>query len=147
MAVVFISPKQRQKMFFMGITAVFLLFLIIFSLGVFLSKPKEVSPVLVFNKPKVNIDMSVFDSDQFKNLQIFPEMETQYSYRAIGKDKKIKTGFISAISPDQAKTILESMGLILSELKEVEIGRDNPFIPYYQIITKNKNSTAIKKTK
>ena len=93
MAVVFISPKQRQKMFFMGITVMFLLFLIIISLGVFLSKPSEVSSVLVFNKPKVNIDMSIFDSDQFKNLQPFTEMETQYSYNGHHKRQQVGNRF------------------------------------------------------
>jgi hypothetical protein len=132
MAVVFISPKQRQKMFFMGITIMFLLFLLIISLGVFLSTPKEVLPVLVFNKPKVSIDISVFDSDQFKNLQPFPEMEVQYSYKATDKNNKPKTGFISAVSEEQARTTLKGMGLNVSDLKETEIGRDNPFIPYYQ---------------
>ena len=134
MAVVFISPKQRQKMFFMGITIMFLLFLAVISLGVFLSKPKEVSFGLVFNKPKVNIDMKVFDSDQFKNLQQFSQIEIQYSYKALTKDGKQKTGFISAVSIDQAKEMLEGLGLTVSELKEAEIGRDNPFTPYYQQI-------------
>jgi len=122
-------------MFFIGITVMFLLFLVAISLGVFLSKPKEVSSVLVFNKPKVNIDMNIFDSDQFKELQPFPEMETQYSYKAATKDKKQATGFISAVSEDQARDILVSRGLIVSELKEVEIGRDNPFASYYQQAT------------
>jgi predicted tellurium resistance membrane protein TerC len=131
MAVVFISPKQRQKVFFMGITIIFLLFLIIISLGVFLSGPKDVSPVLVFNKPKVDIDIKIFDSSQFKDFQSFIQMETQYSYKATSKDKKLKTGFVSAVSMEQAKAILEGMGLKVSELKEVEIGRDNPFTPYY----------------
>lgn len=144
MAVVFISPKQRQKMFFIGITVVFLLFLILISLGVFLSKPQEVSPVLVFNKPKVNIDMTIFDSDQFKNLQSFPEMETQYSYNAVTKNNKPQAGFIPAVSIDQAKTILESEGLNVSEIKEAQIGRDNPFTPYYQISVAP--SSAVKTT-
>jgi len=119
-------------MFFMGITIVFLLFLAVISLSVFLSQPKEVPAVMVFNKPKVNIDTAVFGSDQFKNLQSFTQMDVQYSYKAITKNNKQKTGFISATSADQAKTILESMGLTVSELKQAEIGRDNPFVPYYQ---------------
>jgi len=121
-------------MFFIGITAIFLLLLVVMSLGVFSSGPKEVLPVLVFNKPKVNIDMSVFDSDQFKNLQPFVQMQTQYSYKALTKDNKPETGFVSAVSIDQAKTILNNMGLTVSELKEIEIGRNNPFIPYYQLV-------------
>jgi len=121
-------------MFFMGITIMFLLFLVIISLGVFLSKPKEVLPVMVFNKPKININMDIFDSDQFINLQPFIEMKTQYSYKATTKDNKLKAGSISAASTDEANTILESMGLTVIELKEVETGRYNPFIPYYQVV-------------
>jgi hypothetical protein len=112
----------------------FLLFLIAISLGVFLSEPKAPSSVLIFNKPKVNINMSVFDSDQFKNLQPFSEMETQYSYKATDKDGKQITGFISAVSKAQAQKILEDGGLMVTDLRELEIGRENPFIPYYQIV-------------
>ena len=144
MAVIFISPKQRQKMFFLGITIMFLLFLVVISFGVFLSKPEEVSPILVFNRPKVNIDMTIFDSEQFKELQPFPEMETQYSYTALTKAKTQQTGFISAVSQDQAETILQGMGLTVSEIKEVEVGRVNPFTPYYQTATKTAALSAVK---
>ena len=134
MAVVFISPKGRQRKFFLVITAMFLLFLAAVSFGVFLSKPKEVLLLMVFNKPKVNIDMKIFDSDQFKNLQPFAEMETQYSYKAVTKDNKPVTGFVSAASLDKARAILENMDLTVSELKEAGVGRENPFTPYYQTV-------------
>ena len=140
MAVVFISPKQRQKMFFLVITVVFLLFLIIISFGVFSSKPSEDSSVLVFNEPKVNIDMKIFDSDQFKNLLPLPEIPPQYSYEAVTRANKLETGFISANSIDEAKKALEDRGLNVSEVKEVESGRNNPFIPYYQTITAPKTA-------
>jgi hypothetical protein len=142
MAVVFISPKSRQKMFLMGIAIIFLLFLLVVFFGVFLSQPKEVSPALVFNKPKVSIDMSVFDSEQFKSLESFTEMEIQYSYTAITKDKKQESGFISATSEDEARIILTAMGLTVTNIEEAEIGRDNPFSPYYEII-----SPTVKKTR
>jgi hypothetical protein len=121
-------------MFFMGITVILLLFLIIIFFGVFLAKPAEVSPSLVFNKPKVNIDMAVFDSDQFKNLQSFPEMQTQFSYTAVTRDNKTQTGLISAASIEQARTILQGIGLTVSEIKEAQTGRDNPFATYYQSV-------------
>ena len=114
---------------------VLVLFLIGVFLGVFWAKPKEVSSVLVFNKPKVDIDMKIFDSDQFKNLLAFTEMEIQYSYTATTKDGKQKTGFVPAVSIEKAREILESMGLNVIEIKEVDIGRDNPFEPYYQTTT------------
>jgi len=143
MAVVFISPKQRQRMFFVGITVVFLLFLVVVSFGVFLVKPQIAPSVLVFNKPKVDINMSVFDSDQFKNLQLLPEMETQYSYKAITSNNVVKTGFVTATSLDQARTILQGMGLNVTELKEVDIGRADPFIPYYTVV--NQTPSTAKK--
>ncbi len=139
MAVVFISPKQRQKVFFMGITIMFVLFLSFISLIVFLSKPQEVSPTLVFNKPKVNIDFSVLDSEQFKKLESFAKMETQFSYEAVAEKGKIVTGLISAISIDEAKNILASIGLTVTEIQEVEPGRDNPFIPYFQEVVTPKS--------
>lgn len=122
-------------MFIMGITIIFLLFFVVISFVVFLAQPKAVAPELVFNRPKVNIDMAVFDSDQFKNLQAFTQMETQYSYTAVTKNNKQQTGFISAVSADQARAILIGMGLAVTDLKEAEIGRDNPFSPYYQQVT------------
>ena len=136
MAVVFISPKHRQKMFFLGITVILLFVLVGIFFGVFLAEPKESSLALVFNKPKVNIDMSVFESYQFKNLQPFSEMQMQYSYTAATKKGKAQSGFIFAGSEDEARKALTDMGLIISSIKKVEIGRSNPFEPYYQATIK-----------
>lgn len=130
MAVVFISPKKRQKMFFLGITVAFLLLLFIISLGVFLAKPAEVQQTLVFNKPKVNIDMALFDFKQFKDLNLFAGMKIQFSYTASTKDGKKQSGFISALSNAEAIKELQRVGLTRVSVKEVEIGRNNPFIPY-----------------
>lgn len=85
--------------------------------------------------------MKVFDSDQFKNLQPFPEMEIQYSYKAVTKDNKPQAGFISAVSADQAKAILTGMGLTATEIKEAGIGRDNPFAPYSQPVVSPLSAT------
>lgn len=133
MAIVFISPRQRQKVFFMGITAAVLLFLVIIALSVFFAKPKEIAPELVFNKPKVNIDFTALDSDRFKELEPFSEMEMQFSYSAVTKKGKNVTGIISAVSENAAAEILKGMDLTVIEVKEAKIGRENPFTPYYQI--------------
>ena len=132
-------------MFFMAITIMLLLFLIVVSIGVFLSKPKAVISTMVFNKPKVYIDMKVFESEQFKNLKSFPEMNNQYSYTATTKNNKPEVGFISAESIDQARDMLQARGLAVSDIKEVEIGRENPFTPYYQVIVPAKEQKTIKK--
>jgi hypothetical protein len=131
MAVVFISPKQRQKMFFLGITVVLVLFLAGFSLVILFSKPKEISSALVFNKPKVSIDMKVFDSGQFKNLKSFTQVKIQYSYKIKNTDGTTQTQFISATSESQAFKSLKDLGLNFTDLQEVKVGRDNPFVPYY----------------
>lgn len=150
MAVVFISPKQKQKMFFWGITAVFLLFIVSVSFLVFLSEPKQPTQTVAYNKSKVNVDMSVFDTDQFKKLQPIAEMKIQYSYKATTKDNKPKNGSISAGSEEEARTILEKKGLTVSEIKEVNPGRKNPFVPYYQVNLPDKpssESSSSQKTK
>ena len=117
-------------MFFVGITLLFLLFILVVFFGTFFYKPGNVQQALTFNKPKVNIDMSIFDSDQFKNLQPIPEMELQYAYTVATKNGKQKTGFISATSSDEATKMLEGVGLTVYSLKEVQVGRDDPFSPY-----------------
>lgn len=101
-----------------------------------MSKPKEAQTSLVFNKPKINVDMKIFDSEQFKSLQPFGEIELQFSYIAAAEKQKPVTGFISAASLEQARLILADMGLKITEIKEVGIGRENPFTPYYQSKTK-----------
>lgn len=119
-------------MFIMGITIMFILFLIVISVGVFSSKPQQISSTATFNKPKITIDMQVFDSDQFKNLQAFAEMQVQYSYTAVTQDRQTETGFVSAVSLDQAKQTLINRGLTIIQIKEAQIGRSNPFVPYSQ---------------
>ena len=146
MAVVFISPKKRQKVFFMGITVVFLLFVLFISLTVFFSQPKQNGSQLVFNKPKVNIDFTVFASDSFKNLEPFTEMEFQFTYQALTKDNKNVQGLISAVSVEVARTMLEAMDLKVGSIKEVEIGRENPFTPYYQDAIVPADETIVNRT-
>lgn len=130
MAVVFISPKQRQKMFLLAIAVTFSVIIIIIFAIVFLAQPKEVAPVLVFNKPKINIDIKIFDTDEFKSLLPFSKMQTEYSYTATDRNKRIQTGFILADSTDAAEEILTSMGLDALTIEKAELGRDNPFSPY-----------------
>lgn len=106
-----------------------------FSIFVLLSPPQQVETVLVFSKPPVNVDVSVLDTDQFKNLQSFTPMEKQYAYSAKDKDNIQLAGSISAESEELARKMLEDKGWTVLELKEVKIGRDNPFIPYQAVKT------------
>ena len=134
MAVVFISPKKRQKMFFMGITAMFLFLMVAVALLVFLSQPAEVSSQLVFNKPKVSVNLDIFNSEQFKNLELFGQMEMEFSYTATTTKGKTVQGKVSAASEDDARKILGDEQLSVTDIKLLETGRDNPFVPYYQTV-------------
>lgn len=132
MAIVFISPKQRQRMFFMGITILFLLFLLVVSFGVFLSKPKPAQQQLVFNRPKIDINLQVLESEQVKNLEPAVQMDLQFKYTAL-TDKGVTTsGIITAVSEAEAQKILQGMRLTRIVLEEAKVGRENPFAPYYQ---------------
>ncbi len=132
MAVVFISPKQRQKNFLMAIAGGLLLFLVFAFVGIFFTEPNPTQETLVFNKAKVDINMSVFNSERFKNLVPFTQMENQYSYVATNADGKQESGSISASSEPMAITKLQSAGLKVVKIEKIEIGRENPFAPYYQ---------------
>ncbi|HQK63592.1 MAG TPA: hypothetical protein PLF16_00405, partial [Candidatus Staskawiczbacteria bacterium] len=132
MAVVFISPKQRQRMFITGIASIFGLIVVIIAAIVFFSQPGAVAPELVFNKPKVTIDFSVLDSEQFGRLNEFKQMENRYTYEATVLETNEKvTGFTTAASYDDAKKKVEEMGYRVDKLEEVDVGRTNPFEPYY----------------
>lgn len=130
MAVVFIAPKQRQKMFFLGITVIFLAFLALVFLGVFSAKPSKIASPLVFNKPKVAVDTSIFNSEQFQKLKSLPAIDNQFDYTALDSANKKITGIIYAVSISDAKIILEGRGLSVLDLREAKIGRENPFTPY-----------------
>jgi hypothetical protein len=141
-AIVFISPKQRQKMFFLGITILFLLILVVISLSVFFARPKVVPVEQVFKKPKIDINFKVLDSEQIKSIELMGEIETQFSYQAKTDKGKTVSGKISAISKEKAQKALEEINLTQITLQESQIGRENPFVPYYQIVSsKGKTKT------
>jgi len=142
MAVVFISPKKRQRTFFVAITLGLLAFLGFISLGVMSSTPPEIDTAIVYNKAKINIDMSVFDSDRFKNLKSSTEMGVQYAYKVVTKSKLTEEGFISSSSETLARKKLEDNGLTVISLKETGAGRDNPFVPYYVVAPKVTQTSA-----
>ncbi len=131
MAIVFISPQHRQRVFFLGIIIAFLFVLIFISLSVLFANPKEVEQEFVFNRPKVSVNISVLDSAVVKNLEPFPEMKIEFFYEAFTSQRQKTTGSVWAVSREEAIKTLEGLNLSVSKLTEVEIGRDNPFAPYY----------------
>ena len=145
MAIVFISPKRRQRIFFRGILAFLILLLFIISLIIFPSQFKnetqDIPTKVVFDTPGVVINFESIDSDQVKNLEPFLGVQIEFNYIAQDKDDKQVVGKISATTKDDAKILLEGMGFKVSSLQESNIGRNEPFIPYYQTTAK----TSLKK--
>lgn len=131
MAIVFVSPKQRQKMFFLGITILFLLVLSIIGTFVFFSKPKYTAAEVAFIKPKIKINFEVLDLEKVKGSLLMGRIEKEFAYLAITDEGEEATGSIFVATRGDAKKILEDSGLIVATLEEVEIGRENPFTPYY----------------
>lgn len=130
MAVVFISPRKKQKTFLMAIAVCLVIFMIFISLWAFLSEPKASEVKITFNKPKVSINLGILDQEQFKNLDAFEKMPLQFRYSATTKKNKTVTGFISAVSKEEAIKALEDSGYSVGDIQEANIGRENPFLPY-----------------
>lgn len=134
MAIVFVSPKQRQKMFFLGITILFLLFLLAVGLFVFLSPPKTYEPESVFIKPDIKVNFEILDSIEVRDRAIMGRIGREFYYVMKTLDGEEITGNIFAESFEKAEEVLKESGLILVSLEEAEVGRENPFAPYYTVI-------------
>ena len=112
--------------------------MVVISLSVFLAKTKEVPPEQVFNRPKINVNINILESNEIKGLVPFAEMETEFSYEALTEKGKGEKGKVLAVSIEEARKILEGLNLSVVKIEEVGIGRENPFEPYYQTITSTK---------
>ena len=133
MAIVFISPKKRQKTLFFSLIGAVLLVLIIIALRIFLIKPKAIPLERVFKPPKIEINYDILKSARVKNLEIFEGIEKEFNYQGTTETGEIQSGKIKAISEEKALEILEELGLSKIILTELEIGRENPF-RIYEII-------------
>ncbi|MBI2053737.1 MAG: hypothetical protein HYT36_00160 [Candidatus Staskawiczbacteria bacterium] len=130
MAIVFISPRHRQRIFILGVTSALALAVAIIFFVVFFAGPEEPSS-LIFNKPKASVNVNFLNSNELKNLEPFAEMETEFVYEALTSQKKRVSGNIWAVSKQEAIRNLEELGLSVGKIDEVLIGKDNPFEPYY----------------
>ncbi len=134
MAIVFISPKERQRVFVLAIAGFFLVLLVLIGFTIILAKPKKVPEQEVFRAPTIRINFDVLNSEEIKSLEFLPEMEKEFSYTARTTAKgELKSGVISASSEDKARQILTGLGLINIMLTEMKEGRSTPFKPYYEI--------------
>ncbi|OGZ73046.1 MAG: hypothetical protein A2908_01825 [Candidatus Staskawiczbacteria bacterium RIFCSPLOWO2_01_FULL_38_12b] len=134
MAIVFISPKKRQRMFF-GIMMVSLFFIFIaISLVMFLpeliNKNKNIPPDMSFDQPDVVINFKILDSEKVKALEPFTRLETEFDYIVQDQDDQQMSGTILAATNEDAQKLLEKSGYRVLMLKEVNLGRSEPFVSY-----------------
>lgn len=141
MAIVFISPKERQKALLLGIIGLFVVVLIVIGLTVFLAKPKSVPVEKVFKAPKIEVNFEVLESNQIKNLTVFEKIEKEFNYWAKTKDGSDQQGKITATSSEEATATLEELGLSVVNLEEIKGGKENPFLPYYEVTPAPKKKT------
>lgn len=132
MAIVFVSPKQRQRVFFVAIISSFALLLLIIALLIFIPKPKAVLEEEVFSKPKIDINFDFLNSEKIKVLEIPIKTQMQFDYEATTENNKQVSGRISAFSKEEAEVLLKRQKLTVEKLQETKFGRENPFVPYYQ---------------
>jgi hypothetical protein len=133
MAIIFISPKAKQKsflkMFIIGSTAVVIILVLMAAILWLININQgmvSANPV----SPDLSVNLKVLDSDTVKNLQSFADLEVQFSYVVHDKDDKQIEGTISAINQSTAKSLLEASGFKVLILKEVVQGRSEPFTAY-----------------
>ncbi|MFA5877824.1 MAG: hypothetical protein WC845_00375 [Candidatus Staskawiczbacteria bacterium] len=132
MAIVFISPKERQKTLIVSIVGFFVIILTLISLSVFLSKSKETPIEQVFQAPEIRINFDVLKSDKITKLDFLPELRKEFSYTGKNSKGEAKAGKISSISEEEAMKTLTELGLSSITLEEITGGRINPFTPYYE---------------
>ena len=130
MAIVFISPKKRKKTLTLVLIGLVCFVLIIISLRIFLIKPRAIPPGIVFTPPEIEINFEILKSDLVKNLELFAGLKKEFSYQGETKEGEIQSGKILAVSQEEALKFLEEFGLSEIELTEMEVGRENPFLPY-----------------
>ncbi len=133
MAIVLISPKNKQRTF-AWIAVTIILLLAVISLVVFIpkffNKSQRITNQASLSQPTIAINLSIVDSDKVKNLEPFLQIEIDYAYVAQDQNGKQVAGTIAATSKDEAKKFLEALNLKVSSIKEANVGNSNPFISY-----------------
>ena len=134
MAITFV-PRDKKKTLFRSIITIFLVLILfitpflIFS-PLFTGQSKDIF-IEEVNRPDIGIDFSIIDSDEVKNLETFLVPQIEFSYKALDKNNKQVTGRIFANDENDAKNNLSNSGFKNINLEEVNIGKKEPFVPYY----------------
>lgn len=138
MAILFTLKKRKEKVFLWSV--IILLALALFSISLFVFPPQVENALLnsekeVSDRSDIKIDLSIIDLEQVKNLEPFLDnAETEFNFIAKDKNGKQMTGNILAPNKDEAIRILKEKGFDVSSIKESNLGKNEPFVPYYQTI-------------
>lgn len=143
MAIVFVSPKQRQKIFLISIVAGLVIFLLLVTLAVFLARPRAVSKIELYQTPNITIDFSVFDQEQLKSSDILGKIPLEFTYVAKTKLGFQTKGTVIAPTEEEALKMLAEKEISDITLSGPLVGRENPFVSYYTSSSVN----TTKKTK
>jgi len=130
MAIVFISPKKRQKIIILTIVGSVSAILLIIALLVFLMKPKTIPVEQAFHAPKISINFELLDSEKIKALQAFEEIKKEFIYEGKTAEGQIQAGKILAASSEEVVEYLKTLGLSEIRVEAAPVGRENPFVPY-----------------
>lgn len=135
MAIVFISPKKRQKKFFWLLSITVLLAIFTVSSIIFLPEIGSMFNIVIVDQPilqgpDIVIQMHVLDTEQVRSLEPFEQLKIEFSYTAKNAEEKEAAGTIMAFDREHAAMLLTSMGLSSLNLTEIRMGRNEPFIPY-----------------
>ncbi len=143
MAIVFVSPKQRQKMFLISIVAGLVIFLLLVTLIVFLARPRAVAKIELYQTPNITIDFSIFDQEQLKSSDILGKIPVEFTYTAKTKLGFETKGTIIAPTEEEATKMLTEKEFFDIALSGPLVGRENPFVSYYT----GSSAATVKKTK
>ena len=133
MAIVFVSPKKRQRIFIAAVAAalVFVLAVIVFTTFIpeITKKFGDIPVNGSKNVPEIKINFEVVDSDAVANLEPTRAIAKELPYSAKDSKGKQITGVISADSEIAAKKLLEERGFVDIVISKIKTGRSNPFAP------------------
>ena len=133
MAIVLISSQKRQKIFLWSIATLSVLILSVIPLIIFsswfINQPKNIIQEGIL-RPDLRINFNIIDSDQVEDLEPFSGAVTEFTYVVEDKNGRQLVGRVLAVSQDDAKALLEGVGLKVFSLQETNIGREEPFVPY-----------------
>lgn len=132
MAIVFVSPRKRKRIFFWIIS---ISLIVLLAIVAFIAFPPEFRntfvdvPTTTYTvKPKININFDLLDSDQVKGLLEFSEIPVQFNYTATDINKQEVSGSITSFSKEDAISVLKQQGLEVTNIEQAGIGRNEPFL-------------------